>query len=240
MRTSDICDLNCWWTEEQTVCGWKCRDYYCHQSNWQLRWSMFGSATRPRISSSKRAGQGSCRSKCYIDSATRPCWFSFSQVVALTPTRGPRQPNPRTKRLAIGTWNVVLLGEGAGACAGGWEAPALTTRGSHPCAFLSGTVLFLVSVGRTAIQSTDLTGIPGRGTWQYLTGDLILLLGDFDAHMGSKSVTCWCGIGRNNPSLLSPRVVFYDWTRCWPQLVHEEHHKDMRVSIRARGTSERS
>lgn len=62
----------------------------------------------------------------------------------------------------------------------------------------------------------------GRVLESALPGDSIILLGDFNAHIGNNSITCREVIGRNNFPDLNPSGVI--GLLCWPQSVHNEHY----------------
>ncbi|KAK3514943.1 hypothetical protein QTP86_005100 [Hemibagrus guttatus] len=93
--------------------------------------------------------------------------------------QGPRRPKPWTKNLAFGTWNVTSLGG---------KEPELVRefeRVEYPT--------FLETL-RGVLEGA-------------LTGDAIVLLGDFNAHVGNGSDT-WRGvIGRNGPPDLNSSAV---------------------------------
>ncbi|XP_029903635.1 uncharacterized protein LOC115356559, partial [Myripristis murdjan] len=94
--------------------------------------------------------------------------------------RGPRRPNPRMQRLAMGTWNVTSLGG---------KEPELVREVESSAEYPA----FLESLGGV------LDSAP--------TGDSTVLLGDFNTHVGDDCDT-WSGvIGRNGLPDLNPSAV---------------------------------
>ncbi|KAK3547403.1 hypothetical protein QTP86_018910, partial [Hemibagrus guttatus] len=132
--------------------------------------------------------------------------------------RGPRRPKPWTKNLAFGTWNVPSLGEKEPELVREVERYRLEIVGLASTHSLgSGTQL--LERGWTLFFS----GVPHvygpNGSVEYptfletlrgvlegpLTGDTIVLLGDFNAHEGNVT---WRGvIGRNGPPVLNSSGV---------------------------------
>ncbi|KAI3377602.1 hypothetical protein L3Q82_008769, partial [Scortum barcoo] len=122
---------------------------------------------------------------------------------------GLDDPIPRTKTLAIGTWNVTSLGGkepelSCGRLRAGRHVLEFTPcerERSLPCAFGLGIGLLLLFVhtGRTAVQSTR----PSWSPWEGVL-DIVLRLGTPLFYWGTSTLTwasgsdTWRGvIGRN-------------------------------------------
>ncbi|KAK3508160.1 hypothetical protein QTP70_015359, partial [Hemibagrus guttatus] len=122
--------------------------------------------------------------------------------------RGPQRPKPWTKNLAFGTWNVTSLGGKEPELASGWGGLAyvlefspvnervvsLRLRAGDRCL----TVVSAYGPNGSVEYPTFLETL--RGVLEGApTGDSIVLLGDFNAHVGNDSDS-WRGvIGRNSP-----------------------------------------
>ncbi len=97
----------------------------------------------------------------------------------------------------------VILWSSAAMC---WSAPRWVW-GLLPCAFGSGTGLLLSCVPTSSTEYPALLGSLGRVLESALTGDSVVLLGDFNAHLARDSDT-WRGVfGRNGPHDLNPSGV---------------------------------
>ncbi|KAI3367477.1 hypothetical protein L3Q82_026201 [Scortum barcoo] len=179
-------------------------------------------------------------------------------VVAVVAGRASTRPNPWTKTLAIGTWDVTSLGGkepelDAGAWAlepspllergwtlhysgvaqgerrRGWCGLAYSSPAQPPCVGVhsgerEGRFPARLRVGDRSLAVVCAYG-PNSST-EYPafleslggvldsapTGDSIVLLRDFNAHVGNDSDT-WRGvIGRNSLPDLNPKLVFCYWT----------------------------
>ncbi|KAI3356069.1 hypothetical protein L3Q82_017334 [Scortum barcoo] len=111
--------------------------------------------------------------------------------------REPRRPNPWNKTLAIGTWNVTSLGGkepelvreveryrleivGLTSTCIAWALEPSSLRGAGPSTTLELPRQYIVP---------GLLGVPGGVLDSAPTGDSIVLLGDFNAHVGNNSDT---------------------------------------------------
>lgn len=103
IRCSDISDFNCRGKEKQGVFGSKGReDFYCHQSSWQLRWSMFGSATKTQMRYSKcHRALRSTAGKCSIRSHMSPP----KALTVVNDTTGFSEMSKATRAFTAGVLN---------------------------------------------------------------------------------------------------------------------------------------